>query len=354
MEVHNISLNHLIKLHIGRQGLRICKRYERSMVKCARYREHLTFNKRCFYSEVIPKPLRVKPLVNHPDSHKAAKICGLTFVKSRIKLCKSKLNYLDKLVNTNYKEIKRILPRSIVMELNDRIEKLCIKNKYQCRARQIKKFNKLKQNVSDIKFKFRYNYQPNNLSNNDNSNWIVNLSHRSFDQAEHSVLKLDPRFQIVPRNINKEQIIANIESKLTHLINDPVKISNIRNNLVQILKNCKPLRCNLLPFQLSALKRLKSYQDIIITNSDKGNLTVILNKQDYINKINETLSNEDIYEKYNRDNCQTIANNLIRLLSEYKNNKLIPIDIYRKFYPGNYNIPYIYALIETHKPNNHA
>ena len=36
--------------------------------------------------------------------------------------------------------------------------------------------------------------------------------------------------------------------------------------------------------------------DIIFTNADKGNVTVAIKKQDYINKIEETLQNKNTYQ----------------------------------------------------------
>ena len=35
--------------------------------------------------------------------------------------------------------------------------------------------------------------------------------------------------------------------------------------------------------------------DVILTNADKGNVAVAIKKQDYINKIEETLQDKNIY-----------------------------------------------------------
>src|SRR5262249_5259250 len=124
---------------------------------------------------------------------------------------------------------------------------------------------------------------------NEQDSWVVNLSNRSFTYFENSILKLNPKFQVVPRFVKKEQIVANIESKLRFLVNDQAELANIRVNLVKILKSCKTLKPNLSSEHLKAIRKLKSYQDVVFTNSDKGNKTVILNRHDYLDKINKIL-----------------------------------------------------------------
>ena len=39
-----------------------------------------------------------------------------------------------------------------------------------------------------------------------------------------------------------------------------------------------------------AIKRLKSDDDIVIAKADKGNMTVIMNKNDYLEKVHEHIN----------------------------------------------------------------
>lgn len=87
------------------------------------------------------------------------------------------------------------------------------------------------------KYTFKTNVRDRNLSNNcSKRNWVINLSSRKFTDYELSVLSKDPKFQIVTKQVNKAQIIANIETNLKEFVNDPVELENIRQNLVYILK----------------------------------------------------------------------------------------------------------------------
>ena len=113
---------------------------------------------------------------------------------------------------------------------NTRIDNKCQRIKYLYRNRQKIKFNKNQD----------YFNKPTKIGSNNQDvipvkrNWVVNLSKRKFTDSEISVLNLDPKFQLIQKH---EQIIANIESKLSNLITDPVQIENVRFDLVRIFKN---------------------------------------------------------------------------------------------------------------------
>ena len=181
--------------------------------------------------------------------------------------------------------------------------------------------------------------------------WIINLSDRIFDQAEQQILKLDPKFQLSPKRICAEQLIANIESKLSHLITNKNVLEQTRISLVNAINANNAITHNLTKEQFRAMMRIKKYQDIVITSSDKGNKTVVLNKQDYLTKIYDILSDTSVYEEISQDNTRTIANKLISLLKTYKKQGFINQWQYKNLYPVNFDIPIVYALIKVHKPN---
>ena len=114
------------------------------MVKTSKYKEHLNFNKKCFDQELIPKALRVKSVDNIPASHRAAKICSLTFVKNRIQSCKLKLKELYRNNELNAESVRNILPKHIFNQIENRLNKKCQVVKLKTRLRQKAKFSRLK------------------------------------------------------------------------------------------------------------------------------------------------------------------------------------------------------------------
>ena len=57
-------------------------------------------------------------------------------------------------------------------------------------------------------------------------------------------------------------------------------------------------KCNNLNYlERNAIRSLRNDENIIIAKADKGNTTVVLNKEDYDQKVKSHLNNENIYRK---------------------------------------------------------
>lgn len=79
-----------------------------------------------------------------------------------------------------------------------------------------------------------------------------------------------------------------------------------------------------------------------------------MNKNDYLNKVNEILSDQEFYHEIKKDNTKIIARKFIEILKEYKKLKYLNFNEANYLYPSNYTIPSLYALIKIHKTNNPA
>ena len=115
-------------------------------------------------------------------------------------------------------------------------------------------------------------------------------------------------------SIDLNQRIDGIESKLDRIVEDRIDLETIRISLINLLKKQTKLKSNITKSELDTIRKLKSYQDIHITTSDKGNKTVILNKNDYIQKVEQILSDTNFYFKVFNDNTDNIAKKLIEKL----------------------------------------
>ena len=62
---------------------------------------------------------------------------------------------------------------------------------------------------------------------------------------------------------------------------------------------------NLSPEELEALKQLRSDNSLVIKKADKGSTVVIINRDDYIAKVERQLNNSKFYKK----NLMTIQKN---------------------------------------------
>ncbi|KAI4475175.1 hypothetical protein M0804_014468 [Polistes exclamans] len=83
--------------------------------------------------------------------------------------------------------------------------------------------------------------------------------------------------------------------------------------------------------------------------SDKGNNTVIMKKEEYLNEMHKMLQNKNIYQLLNKDptsRFEKLANNLIMKL---RKESIIMEEIEKNMKSYNSVAPKIYGLRKTHK-----
>ena len=76
---------------------------------------------------------------------------------------------------------------------------------------------------------------------------------------------------------------------------------------------------------------------------------VILNKQDYLNKVMTLLDDTNTYEKLTSDPTRSIKNKLIQILRDWRREGRISDSLYNQLYPTSENIPKFYSLPKIHK-----
>ena len=88
-----------------------------------------------------------------------------------------------------------------------------------------------------------------------------------------------------------------------------------------------------------ALKDLIKNRDLVIQKADKGNTVVILNKNDYISKMNVILNDSSKFQKLSIDQNKVLnhivhmENRIIDVLKKLKKKKIISENKYEDLYP---------------------
>ena len=104
-----------------------------------------------------------------------------------------------------------------------------------------------------------------------------------------------------------------------------------------------------------ALKSLRANNDIFITKPDKGSGVVILNKKDYINKMEVILHDKEKFAKLGdvetHDKTAKLERKLQKRLLELVNSKMLATEIYDRIRPTGSQRPQMYGLPKIHKPN---
>ena len=132
-------------------------------------------------------------------------------------------------------------------------------------------------------------------------------------------------------------------------LKDKSQAESLTNEVVKIVSKSKPPRSNISRAEREAIKALAKDDSIVILPADKGRTTVILNKQDYHNKVKALLDDTNTYEKLTSDPTRAIKNKLIQTLKEWRKEERIHNYLYNQLYPTAENVPKFYGLPKIHK-----
>ena len=107
---------------------------------------------------------------------------------------------------------------------------------------------------------------------------------------------------------------------------------------------------NLTKAQNLAIRELKKDRDRIVLTADKWVAMVIMDRQDYITKANNLLS-QNTYRSIQWDPNNTIKNKLINILKRVKIQTGLNNQTYKAMYPTGCIPPKFYGLPKIHKPD---
>ena len=188
---------------------------------------------------------------------------------------------------------------------------------------------------------------PNQIQNNNtNKNWVRNLCKTLITKAQEQVLAHGPNFTVVTKEPPIGEYVAQVEKLCQQL--KQVEAEELRGEIKSILKKIHPPKSNITKEETKAIKELKEEKDRIILTMDKGVSMVVMDREDYIKKSEELLS-QSSYKVLPSDPTTKHKNKLISLLKTIKAEGRINDTIYRRLYPTGAGSPKYYGLPKVHK-----
>lgn len=168
------------------------------------------------------------------------------------------------------------------------------------------------------------------LINSVNDRWFINLSKSPIPHDIQSLLQLNEKFNL-PFHHNSQRFafnfIKNIEYNIQKLDLDTA--SNIRCLSVQTLNKLlsSPPTPSIIDSRLIALtiktkEFLTNYPNIFVTKADKGNVTVALDKHEYLDKMKNLLLDTETYIEVNCDLTKKTISKLKVLLQHWLKKRL--------------------------------
>ena len=124
---------------------------------------------------------------------------------------------------------------------------------------------------------------------------------------------------------------------------------HLRVKIANTLKSSKPPKQNVTAEKRQVIKDLKRAEDIIILPADKGKSTVVLDKEEYEEKVTHMLEDKKTYEELSSDPTPNYKRKFVATLSTLKKEGKISEGKYKWLYPTAENIPRLYCTPKIHK-----
>ena len=302
----------------------------------------------CHQDGLTPKFLNFK-LANSSLKHsRTYKQCQLRLLKEEIKTKSSIISKQKKKIETVRNSIKKTVSLFGFAHLsclflfgND--SKLVKIN--QVHYKKLHALGKDSSAGTDDPYKVIFDYSSHKLSNVEK-----NVLARGLNFALPPV-KLNYRdcltpFELLFRDVTKLPVLENILERL--------KVDIKREALSSYHNYSFSDELNLSKEEHKALKSLSTNKDLIIQKSDKGNSAVLLNRNDYIKRMNKMFSDCSKFKKLDIKPGKEVnsllqqEDRLINFLKKLK--RSISDQLYKQLYPRGSQLGIMYRLSKIHEP----
>ncbi|UYV66784.1 hypothetical protein LAZ67_4002853 [Cordylochernes scorpioides] len=271
------------------------------------------------------------------DSH--IKKTQQQLLNARIKGCFSNIRFLTKTIKGLFFLISQKVPPE---EFANHITRITS----DIKARE--KITLLRHQKKLLFWQKKYSFPlPSSYNQKQQSSNVINLYNRTLSPSEILLLETGLKFRI-PSKPNIPEVISSIESTIKqYSLKDKYFIRTIITKILTKLYTPTPNYCA----DLRILKSLKQSKSVVITRSDKGSNTVIMNQEDYRTKMHSLLNDDTTFSPISDEVSLSLVKVFRTSLLQLKKSKDITPNDYRSFISNLSNSAYIYVLPKIHKPD---
>lgn len=220
----------------------------------------------------------------------------------------------------------------------------------------------LKQNFNLIKkrqmMKFENLYKRQHFQKLGPENCVKNLSQKQIPEKVEQCLALGPKFAYEPsvKEYPVNRLLADVDFGIATLDEDRETKSTLKNEVIHTVNNfIKKNRMSTQSIPTEDLyketrKFLKENSDLIVLNSDKGNVTCVIDRDSYKRKCDELVNDTNTYQVLDTDPTESIErknNDLVRSLNQKKyitNQEKKSLTIYNSQPPRLYGNPKVHKI----------
>ncbi|XP_044754973.1 uncharacterized protein LOC123313928 [Coccinella septempunctata] len=188
-----------------------------------------------------------------------------------------------------------------------------------------------------------------------NEDFLTNYTDVNIPDEVRMILSLGEKHSFVPDKLPVVNIIKDLEYCIESQQLDSDEKDNIRARSVGIVKNYltkyQHKKQDILSkkYIRETFEFVKNNQQLVISRSDKGNITVIMSRDEYETEVYKMLDDQNVYLKLQKDPTTKIQNNINKIIKILKENQFISDSEYKNMIKHNSTPPRLYCLRKIHK-----
>ena len=320
---------------------RLIRDVERTRKKLVRCKYSRSFNLTCLTENVLPNYSNIKthdPAVRDKQFTKDYRRKLVEHqLNAKTASCKRLQQELDRL---NAQLSTRNIEPCLLTKIKEELDKIAEKTDHATNIRTTKKLSKL---------------YGGHIMLPQSSDGYINLSSVDLTEEQKELLNLglnchiQTRFDEIEKQADLEllyQDILKLEKEKKVEVNSRLKDQMVgESSKVRSTSKSKIMTEDL----RKAAKDLRENENIVIRRADKSNIFVILDKDEYLEKMNSILNDTSKFSKLSRDPTKTLTTKLNKMIDTAN---AASCDIHFTKIIGEYSPGYAYGNVKTHKPDN--
>ncbi|XP_064469874.1 uncharacterized protein LOC135384606 [Ornithodoros turicata] len=323
-----------LRLDYGQETAKLAKRYVNVIRSISIFKTHLQFTTNCRDMDLIPRSLRIRRLVHTAEGQNILAQAERRLVIARIHECRSTLRRKDLDLFFIRRQLEHRIPD--LFHSLDLFARTC--------ASTVAKKQRISQDRKLTSLTKADRTQPSA----DVARFVKNISSRQLSPNETSVLAKGHGFNLTTARPPLAKMVAAVEDGIRHL--DSSIQEQVRLKAIGIMSKIQKQQChNITREEHKALRSLQEDSKIVILPADKGNSTVVLDRQDYDGKIRDLLDNST-YENLKKDPTSQIQTKLNKILADIFKKYPDARALYLRLICRNGNAPGFYGVPKIHKP----
>ncbi|CAF3249837.1 unnamed protein product [Rotaria sp. Silwood2] len=365
-----VNIDEYIRQHYGSRFLYMYPNVKKFSYRLESVQLDFQFFKICRSKDIIPSFLRFKTANSDLSSSRVYKDCQRKLLNVEINVKHKKLNELKKMYELSVNQLREL-------SSPDFFEHLYELSVSKCSGLIDKKRTTLNKKLLSLS-------PVNSSSHNYNSKFVTNLSSRVLSNEELICLANGLDYSLPAKSINFINVASNVEiffhritdvyqhqkkSMNEHKEYEAISESDVRvlntkeltlaNDLSSLTKsflkraNRGQIQKNKFDFQQQSyrklLQKLKEDTPIIITRPNKGRGVVLMDKQDYVNKIQSILNDSSKFSSLSEDPTLARENSLKSLLRKLHDQGQTTDQFYYLARPTGSNPGRLYGFSKVHK-----